>query len=110
VVCSLKAANGTAGPTADGGHGVTICAPGGAIAPVPQWCQESRTLKNGTSMASPNACGGLAVLISAMKQSGAAVSPATLQRAIENTAKGVGRKPSDTLTYGAGMLQVWHTS
>lgn len=65
---------------------------------------------NGTSMSSPNACGGVALLISALKQSGATVSPATLRRAIENTAKAVGNEPADPLTYGAGMLQVCDNS
>lgn len=95
-----------AGPAADGDIGVSFCAPGGAIAPVPQWCQQRRQLMNGTSMSSPCAAGGVALVVSALKQAGHAVTPARVRRAIENTAKQIHTSPLDTLAYGRGLMQV----
>ncbi|KAL3524283.1 hypothetical protein ACH5RR_017117 [Cinchona calisaya] len=94
------------GPTADGDLGVSVSAPGGAVAPVPTWTLQRRMLMNGTSMSSPCACGGVALLISAMKSEGIPVSPYTMRKAIENTCVPIGDSPEDKLSSGHGLMQV----
>ncbi|XAR53659.1 Tripeptidyl-peptidase II [Bertholletia excelsa] len=94
------------GPTADGDLGVCISAPGGAVAPVPTWTLQRRMLMNGTSMSSPNACGGIALLVSAMKAEGIPVSPYTVREALENTCTPIGGLPEDKLSTGQGLMQV----
>ncbi|XP_027189528.1 tripeptidyl-peptidase 2 isoform X2 [Cicer arietinum] len=94
------------GPTADGDLGVCISAPGGAIAPVPTWTLQRRMLMNGTSMSSPSACGGIALLISAMKAERIPVSPYSVRKALENTTVPIGDSPEDKLSTGQGLMQV----
>ncbi|XP_057424626.1 tripeptidyl-peptidase 2-like isoform X1 [Lotus japonicus] len=94
------------GPTADGDLGVCVSAPGGAIASVPTWTLQRRMLMNGTSMASPSACGGIALLISAMKAEGIPVSPYIVRKALENTSVPIGNSPEDKLSTGQGLMQV----
>ncbi|OAY76111.1 Tripeptidyl-peptidase 2 [Ananas comosus] len=94
------------GPTVDGDLGVCVSAPGGAVAPVPTWTLQRRMLMNGTSMASPSACGGVALLIGAMKAECLPVSPYAVRKALENTTTSIGDVPADKLTTGHGLLQV----
>ncbi|KAG0562456.1 hypothetical protein M758_9G144800 [Ceratodon purpureus] len=97
------------GPTADGDLGVGISALGGAVAPVPKWTLQPRMLMNGTSMSSPCACGGVALILSSLKAEGRAISPHVVRKALENTAAQVHNVPEEALTIGRGLLQVDRT-
>jgi tripeptidyl-peptidase-2 len=92
------------GPAADGAIGVSVCAPGGAIASVSNWTMQKSQLMNGTSMSSPHACGCVALLLSACKAEGIPISPTRIQRAIENTCKVMPNL--SCLQQGWGMIQV----
>jgi len=92
------------GPSYSGNLGVCISAPGGAIASVSEWTLNQKGLKNGTSMASPNACGGVALIVSGLLQQNIKYSPARVKRAIESTARSI--ENLDRFTQGNGLLQV----
>lgn len=92
------------GPAYDGAQGPTIMAPGGAITSVPNWTLQKSMLMNGTSMAAPNACGSLALILSALKAQQIAYTPQLIRRAVTATAMTLpGLHP---LVQGHGMVQV----
>lgn len=91
-------------PCIDGGQGVTICAPGAAIASVPEFTLNKQMLMNGTSMASPHAAGAIALLISGLLKNGITYSPFSIKRALWNTATKLSYV--DFFAQGNGLLNV----
>lgn len=91
-------------PCIDGGQGVTVCAPGGAITSVPQFTLSKSQLMNGTSMAAPHVAGAISLLISGLKQKGIKYSPYSIKRAITNTATKLSYV--DPFAQGSGLLNV----
>ncbi|MEV0430186.1 S8 family serine peptidase [Micromonospora sp. NPDC050495] len=104
------------GPREDGGFKPNITAPGSAISTAPTWqpgnpvpeagyqLPPGYQMLNGTSMASPQATGGAALLLSAARATGQAVTPAALRRALYSSAKAIKGVP--TYGQGYGMLNV----
>jgi tripeptidyl-peptidase-2 len=88
------------GPTNDGDVGVTVYAPGGAITSVPPYTLASSQLMNGTSMSSPNCCGCLALIISALKANNIQYTPYRISKAIQRTSKNI----NDPMN--VGLIQV----
>lgn len=95
------------GPVMDGGLGVSVCAPGGALASVPVWNLSKAMHMNGTSMASPNACGCVALVLSAAKACGVAYTPHSIRRCLENAASHV--EGLSIWGLGRGLLNVRRT-
>ncbi|XP_050519115.1 tripeptidyl-peptidase 2 [Diabrotica virgifera virgifera] len=91
------------GPTIDGGIGVHVCAPGGAITSVPNCTLRYSQLMNGTSMASPHAAGVVCVLLSGLTQQKIPFSPYIVRRALENTAKHL--DGIEIPAQGSGLIQ-----
>lgn len=92
------------GPTIDGGFGVSVCAPGGAITSVPNFTLRNSQLMNGTSMASPHVAGAVALLVSGLQQRQLSYSPYSIKRALENCATTLSNV--EIFAQGRGLLQI----
>jgi tripeptidyl-peptidase-2 len=90
------------GPTPDGAF-PDLCAPGGAIAPIPRHSLQGKAQYHGTSMSSPNACGVTACILSALKQQGLQCAHAELRRGLLNSATPV-NGIQDRFAQGSGLI------
>jgi subtilisin family serine protease len=106
------------GPREDGGFKPQLVASGHAISTTPLWQPGSGlpytlppgySLFNGTSMASPQAAGAAALLISAAKQTGVQKQPAQLRQALNSTTRvldGPAHANIPIFAQGNGLLDV----
>ena len=104
------------GPREDGGMKPEIVAPGAAVSSIPTWLPGESVpqagyelppgygMFNGTSMASPQAAGAVAVLLSAASASHVRVSPAGMRSALTSSATYLPEQPA--YAQGAGLLSV----
>ncbi|MFQ5748502.1 MAG: S8 family serine peptidase, partial [Planctomycetota bacterium] len=69
------------GPLPGGGAGISFTAPGAAVSSLPSWRMTYAENWNGTSMASPQMAGCVALMLSAARQEDLPASPARLKRA-----------------------------
>ncbi|WP_438870735.1 S8 family serine peptidase [Paractinoplanes ovalisporus] len=100
------------GPREDGGFKPNISAPGSAVSLSPLWedvaglttvpytLPPGYSMQNGTSMASPQAAGGAALLLSAAKANGIKVTPPQLRRAIYSSADPIPGEQVNEQGYG----------
>ncbi|MEU0048565.1 S8 family serine peptidase [Streptomyces sp. NPDC006309] len=104
------------GPREDGGFTPTLTAPGAAINTTQTWLPGSPvaeagyalpagySMLQGTSMASPQAAGASALLLSAAKQKGIDLTPAGLRTALTSTTDHI--KGVQAYEEGAGLINV----
>ncbi|MFF4560770.1 S8 family serine peptidase [Streptomyces sp. NPDC001435] len=104
------------GPREDGGFTPTLVAPGASINSTQTWLPGSPVAESGyslpagysmlqgTSMASPQAAGASALLLSAAKQKGIALSPADLRTALTSTAHHI--QGAQAYEEGAGRIDI----
>jgi hypothetical protein len=102
------------GPREDGGFDPDLVAPGAAISSVPMWqgqqclaqvCPIGYGLFNGTSMASPQAAGAAALLVSAAKATGAQHQPAQIRKALLSSADYIANR-YQAYEQGMGLIDV----
>lgn len=91
-------------PCIDGGQGITVCAPGAAIASVPEFTMSKQQLMHGTSMAAPHVAGAVALMISGLLKTDVVYSPFCVKRALWNTATRLDN--IDAFAQGNGLLNV----
>jgi len=92
------------GPTPDGAL-PDLCAPGGAISPIPRHALQGKAQYHGTSMSSPNACGVAACVLSVLRSHHygiGKISPHELKRGLVNSAKKV--DIVDPFSQGGGLI------
>ena len=103
------------GPREDGGFAPTLIAPGSAISSIPTWMAGSPVagtydlppgyaMLQGTSMASPQAAGAGALLVSAAKARNVQHSPAQLRLALTTTTKAI--EHYQAFEQGNGLIDV----
>ncbi|XP_041975200.1 tripeptidyl-peptidase 2 [Aricia agestis] len=92
------------GPCADGALGISVCAPGGAIASVSRFTLRNSQLMNGTSMAAPHVAGAVAALVSGLKAKGLQYSPFSIKRGLENSATYL--SSVEPWAQGCGLLNI----
>ncbi|MFJ4472269.1 S8 family serine peptidase [Streptomyces sp. NPDC089424] len=104
------------GPREDGGFTPTLSAPGAAINTTQTWSPggpvaeagyslpPGYSMLQGTSMASPQATGAAALLLSAAQQKGIDLTPATLRTALTSTADHI--KGVQAYEEGAGLINI----
>ena len=104
------------GPREDGGFKPNVMAPGSAISTVPTWQAGSPVAEagyplppgyamfNGTSMASPQTAGGVALLLSAAKASKVEVTPRQVRDSLYTSADFV--DGVEAIAQGAGQVDV----
>lgn len=92
------------GPMLNGDIGVDFIAPGAAYSPLPGWHQIKHENWNGTSMASPQLAGALAVLLSGLEEEKISWNRTQIRNALERTAT-----PLPDLAFleqGSGLPQI----
>jgi len=103
------------GPREDGGFKPDLVASGAAISTAPMWqpqgclaqvCPVGYTLANGTSMASPQAAGAAALLVSAAQQTGGVqYQPAQIRQAMKSSTRYLAGR-YQAYEQGNGLLDV----